>query len=164
MHMRANAKELEAVLFDALRVGYVSDVPPEAIVVDGVRYKRFLYKSPCERFTVEDRWISMGEIYSAGRTLITEEGQSVWIMQYYGWYRAEASDFLKRALRRNYCDRVFHGGRGRSVFTVGRKQYTNAVECGSNFWRFNGREAVMDCRTATALGEHRYHGGILVDG
>lgn len=160
--MRADERTLKGVLFSAHNQGYTSDKKPEILMVNDVRMKRFRYASLCGRFVVEDTWHSTGGMHSAGSTLIIEDGQPAWIMQRYGWYRPEASGFLKRALGANYRKRTFHGGRGPAVFTVGSLRYINAPENGSTFSRFSGREGVLQ-RGSYAMGEHFYQGGTLYD-
>lgn len=93
----------------------------------------------------------------------------VWVMHYGGWYDERAIPFLKRALMRNYREKIFTGGRGpeRLEGEDHTLQYLNRVKNRSNFLSFEGTEQIITTSEQWGLpvgqkvGEHHYFGGIL---
>lgn len=155
-----SSKELERNFLAAMARGFASDNKPEG-VADQTLAKQF--RTRFGDILVEDRWyFRAGSIHSGGQTVIWYKGEPVWYMSYYGRYREEALPFLKQVLRQNYIRRPrFQGGRGPEVHNGRTMTYANAVDSGSSFEKFSGREAIYDRRDGMAFGEHRYMGGMI---
>lgn len=112
-------------------------------------------------FRLRDRWTRRlpGSNASAGSTSQWYRDVHIWMMFYGGWYDDEGSVLVKRALKQNYENGVFVGGRGPVRFINDSFVYENVVQEGlEDFTRFSGRDRVTDVATRTLHGYHEYSG------
>lgn len=165
--MKASVAEIKRVFFAAMMQGYAVDGPKETLP-DGSKQ----YRHTDGHLEVIDRyWVNEGG-FNWGQTLITFQGQPVWLMQYWGQYDKAVIPFLKTVLRENYEQGIFLGGRGPQIkegeIDGDLFSYYNDVdieEYADDFTRFSGEEEVFlhdkKGRGAVSIGWHRYHGGLL---
>jgi hypothetical protein len=158
LQLRKNPQRIESLFFDAMRNGYVGDEPPTIVPLLPCGKQTVLKHTP---WLVTDTWEkNEWTNYSGGATRIYYDGTLVWMMQYFGAYAPEVIPFLKQALFEHYQGEKFYGGRGPKRFTHENIEYTNEVEHGSSFQNFRGIEKIH--REGMLLGEHRYHGGLMI--
>lgn len=161
------AELLEEFFFEAMQNGYAVSASSAPVVglpgSKSIRYRR-------GDLLLVDLWfVAPHSSVSHGMTVISLAGSPVWVMHYGGWYYEKTIPFLKRAIARNYDQRVFLGGRGpqRLEGEGHTLQYLNAVEQ-NGFANFRGRESIIAASRQTGfpegqlLGEHRYFGGLML--
>ena len=156
---REDIKEMEAVFLLASAQGYASFVPQKRFeTATGAKLIEFRHG----RFTVIDRyWVGLNN-FSTGATLMFYESVAIWTMAYFGCYSKEVTPTLKAALRANYWQNVFYGGRGPKVFHYENLIYhNNADSTAQGFTNFRGIETIRVRGQVAASGWHRYHGGLL---
>lgn len=148
--------EMQNVFFEASLEGYSSNSSRKYLErATGAK----LIKFSRDRFVVEDRYWVGNDDYSNGITLLRRNGTPVWAMSYFGRYDKEAIPCLKAALRQNYSNRIFFGGRGPEKFeSDDGLVYTNSLEFPGSFVFFSGREEI---RSRGLLGWHNYYGQLL---
>ncbi|RJR29994.1 hypothetical protein C4564_01315 [Candidatus Microgenomates bacterium] len=106
---------------------------------------------------LRDQWLTgPGSDFSSGVTTIYEASVPVWCMAYQGWYKPSAIVMLKAALRQNYEQGIFLGGRGPWVFNRDALVYYNNPT--GNLSDFSGMESIWNCTTQEMLGKHWYRG------
>jgi len=147
--------EIRGAFFDAMIEGWanpnIKKVPlPGLPNSKSIRFKKGI-------FVVTDTYVKNSESgKSAGFTLITRAGQPVWVMNYGGFYPAEAIPFLKSALMAAYQKREFCGGRGPALFESSDYVYSNSLKV-DVFGYFEGEEEVKT-RVGNPVGWHTYWG------
>ena len=125
-----------------------------------------------ELWAVRDRWLVGQNGHSAGWTVITYDSNPIWHMQYWGRYEKRAIPLLKAALRSNYEQEIFHGGRGPTQFVDEARfpdmLYANVMRNHERFGfeRFSGVEGILakgeGSELLKHLGFHEYQGGLLI--
>ena len=154
--------EVQAFFLEAMSCGWGSDnMLAPAILPSkfGPKMKQFMYEKGI--FRLIDTWSGTeGSDYSAGMTMIWQQGEPVWVMQYGGWYAEVAIPFLKLILRSMYTGRRFNGGRGPGSHNDEVFSYCNTVDQ-NNFANFKGEESIHGPKDRF-LGFHRYSGLLLV--
>lgn len=156
--LRSNTKPIEATFFRAMLEGYVSNKASLRDPTLPWAWTHLYYDKP---WHVIDTWEKTKWTNQTGGVIrIYFEETPVWMMQYFGAYRPEVIEFLKMALFENYRSCVFHGGRGPARYSHENLEYINIVADGSSFQNFHGQESVY--RDDKLLGEHRYHGGLMI--
>jgi hypothetical protein len=153
---------LQDFFFRAMLAGYASGSETEP--VPGMPgWKRVPpFKDESLGLMLVDMWCThLRSGKSFGTTTIYFDGDPVWVMQYSGEYREEAVPLLKRALHEAYQAQEFHGGRGRTLLSVGGLTYYNAFQ--GDFGSFYGKEYIReDGWQGLVLGRHEYAGMLLV--
>ncbi len=160
--MNVTTDQIRNTFFTAMRNGYASDAP-KGTVIDLPCSKTIRFKLGA--FDVIDLYFVNPESdYSFGFTVIWHNNHPVWVMQYAGQYPKELIPFLKRALRRNYEQSIFTGGRGPDFYEEAGDNllYTNCPAI-NDFSNFMGREEIMSRKRdgAKLEGWHRYFGFLL---
>lgn len=153
--------EMQTKFFEAMMAGYTSaEKPMKRFLAEIPGYKVVTYVSG--PWKVIDAWqvTPIGD-GSGGTTHILYEDIPTWMMQYFGWYYAEAIPCLKAALRKSYAKKEFCGGRGPTFLETKtpKLHYMNkSDEC--SFGWFHGVETIETPGGAT-MGIHRYQGGLM---
>ncbi|MFA6414922.1 MAG: DUF5680 domain-containing protein [Candidatus Paceibacterota bacterium] len=156
---RSQAQE---VFFEAMNAGYAAEgKPKKGSIAELPGSKTLTY--------IRDSWVVLDvyqvtpiSLFSGGTTHIWYEGVEVWMMQYFGWYYAEAILCLKTALRKSYAKKEFCGGRGPTFLETKapKLHYMNKPDECSFDW-FHGVETIETPGGAT-MGIHRYQGGLMI--
>lgn len=115
-----------------------------------------------------DMYFTNGE-YTSGSTTIFEQGLAIWQMQYQGWCKDDNPNilsFLKLALKTNYVQGIWLGGRGPAIYRSDKwrfLEYTNEFTGTDPFFCFSGLEMIRDLKTLKAdkVFWHRYQGMLL---
>ncbi len=162
--LRQKPKRIEAVFFEAMCYGHASSRRP--FVLHGLPWSQGLLYTD-GHWRVTDTWeTSEWSRYSGGVTRIYYNGNLIWMMHYFGAYSEEAIPCLKAALLANYQKSLFFGGRGPDRFTFGEFTYHNwsKNKSSSKFENFSGEEMMFHERGdhRGMIGEHRYHGGLMI--
>ena len=101
--------------------------------------------------------------YSGGTTMMWYGEIPIWMMQYVGYYDDDAIPCLRAALRTNYEQSIFNGGRGPDFFEHEGFHYINAAMSNNFFGRTNGQEAIFDSEKKIR-GIHLYQAWWMVSG
>ena len=138
-HLRRHAM---GIFFLAMQQGYAAKpergTSPEIPGSKTIEYHH-------ENWRVLDTYIVTPKSpYSGGTTIVYWNEIPMWMMQYLGWYADEAIPCLKAALRANYEQDIFNGGRGPDFFEHEGFHYINVVMSNNFHGRTNGQEAVFD--------------------
>ncbi|MFA4955191.1 MAG: DUF5680 domain-containing protein [Patescibacteria group bacterium] len=99
---------------------------------------------------------------SFGSTVIWQDDQPVWHMQYRGFcHDKQASELVKKAMRAAYQEHIFAGGRGVDLIEGELKYHNVAMH---SFGEFHGSDCVgtMTKGKDNLLFWHKYSGGLLV--
>ena len=158
-------KHARETFFKLLLAGYASGVTPKRIprFEGDPGTKRNVWQD-LYGWTGIDEWRTTGiGDGSNGTTSIYYKNCLVWEMQYGGSYPKEAVPFLRQALRINYRQRIWHGGRGPDLLEGKTFRYRNELEGKNDFGEFGGVEYV-DRKTNggwITVGRHFYRGGFL---
>ena len=165
---------VEAAFYHIMHDGWVSGrmENKEILVLDGYRVYA---PSPDETYKLVDMWTrtSLSE-RSAGVTTLYQRFDvdwiPIWVMHYGGWYKPQASDFLKCVLRLAYENppssfeppHNFWGCRGPHTSEVNDFVYQNQHVVGPHFSfkSFEGWEQVL--LGQERVGYHQYFGMSLV--
>ncbi len=162
MSVQTDAQTAEQFFFEAMKSGWAMPVPKSPIpALPGSKSIPFRLGE----YTLLDYYfVAPGSDSSYGTTVIWVAERPFWVMHYGGFYKKEAIQFLKAALRATYSQNQFVGGRGpREYREEGNPLlYRNHIESSANsFARFHGFEDVVNTETDKTLGEHRFFGGLL---
>ncbi|PIR98872.1 hypothetical protein COT87_02465 [Candidatus Collierbacteria bacterium CG10_big_fil_rev_8_21_14_0_10_44_9] len=156
-----NLKETQGFFFEMMLAGYTSKEEPEKFFqFDGHKgTKRFSYQKAGGWHGI-DEWEHTSGEWSKGTTLIYKDGRPVWQMDYWGYYPKECIPFLKKALAKNYRERLWLGGRGPNIFELPNESwfYSNSTFVEHDFHEFLGRDFIVDKVTRKEVGWHRYTG------
>jgi len=157
-----NPEEIKEIFFDAILNGYARPSSEKKSIPHFPNSKVTRYRT--DLWLVIDAWTTNPDTgHSFGSTCIYHKGTlPVWFMQYSGIYPKSLTWFLKEALKENYKNRRFTGGRGPFQFEPKdnpRLLYTNNVNC-SGFIQFNGREDIK--QNGILEGYHIYNGGLMI--
>lgn len=156
--------------FEAMLAGWVSDndviQKPETTIPNMSGIHTYEYEKG--NFRLVDSYYSQGE-KSCGTTMIWYRGEPIWFMAYHGWYKPEAITTLKFALRDNYKEKVFEGGRGPGLFINSLLIYSNKQDpifpLDESFELFRGQEQIrrsVQEGPPILLGTHSYAGQALI--
>ena len=142
--------EVQEVFFKGMIRGWAAGCDKFA-VPDMPGYKEISYQEG--KFRLLDRYCISRSKKSAGTTTIWYEDDPIWVMNYGGYYVSRAMGIVKNAIRDNYQDKIFFGGRGPFIHVEGTLIYTNRPVV-NNFAKFEGREEVLDTEFGILLGFH----------
>lgn len=154
MYMR----QIESIFFKAMLEGYVFGVK-KIRIPDLPGYKAIPFRDG-DYYVLDHYCVTSNSLKSAGTTTIWYQDVPVWVMNYGGFYEESAISFLKSALRLQYEERQFNGGRGPLVHTDGTLIYRN-MSSPNDFSGFQGRENIHNVY-GILLGYHDYWGMSLL--
>lgn len=143
-------EELMAEFFAAMRRGYAAIDPKFEPYQNG-------------KWRITDSWYTTFlSDRSGGEVVIKCNGETVWMMQYFGQYEKLATPCLKAALRDAYTRNEFIGGRGPDGFRHDGMTYFNTQkpEEAPIFDLFRGQEWITRA-DGQELGFHCYQGGFM---
>jgi hypothetical protein len=154
-----DVREFEEAFLLAMAAGYAFDAPARLEAATGAK----LIEYSTNGYVVEDRWWNGQDGYSHGTTLLRGNDRVLWGMSYCGPYATATVPCLKLALREQYGQGKFLGGRGPRSFTAGEYIYRNMPDGLGLFPKFSGFETVSRVGGARPDGSYRYMGGLLGD-
>src|SRR3989344_1895712 len=145
-----NITKIIEFFFEAMRNGWAMPVPKTPI--PGLPGAKSIPFRIGEYSLLDYYFVAPGSKSSYGTTVIWVVEKPVWVMHYGGWYDERAIPFLKRALMRNYEERIFLGGRGpQQLEGAGHTlQYVNHVEQ-DGFASFKGYEYMISTSHLTGV-------------
>lgn len=148
-------RHAEVIFFEAMQAGYAGRQVQRTTVPQLVGSKHIIYER--DEWRVTDTWITTPQgDGSGGMTIISYDGDPIWMMQYGGHYPESAIDFLKEALRKNYNEGVWFGGRGPHFYEKDGWAYVNVCPGGWKFGDGFGFETISHATTGGVVGQHRY--------
>ncbi len=165
--MGPDPKVLQEFFFEAALMTYAGGAVKTT--VPGLP-KSKMYQYERGNLLYVDTYWTNGE-YSGGKTLIYEDFQPVWMMDYDGWCKNDdpaVISYLKRALTAAYTAQRFCGGRGPGCLLTyednpeGFKYENRFDPAHFGFRYFQGRERIVRLADQkTELFWHRYKGLVL---
>ncbi len=144
---------------DAMQAGYAKS-PSKGTIKEMPGSKTIEYEK--DGFRLLDAYlVTPQSSFSGGMTTEWFHDIPVWMMQYFGSYDDDAIPCLKAALKMNYEQRLFFGGRGPEFFTLDGYTYVNNVTENDFFGRSSGEERIFG-PTGKLAGWHRHQSLYLV--
>ena len=111
-------KHLQEFFLEAMRKGYAAEA--KKVGIPHMNHRGIPHVSPDGTlYLIDSCCVNTSTDHSAGTTTIFECDQPVWWMNYVGYYRPDATPYLKAALKFAYGHNRFVGGRGPREFNIG---------------------------------------------
>lgn len=156
MQERTDYRKIRDFFLRAMQHGFVAAEPEgEAAVPLIPGFKSFTFIEG--NLKLVDTYFEGG--HTGGMTIIWENDVPVWVMNFAGYYHKNEVPTLIKALKTEYDQPWFNGGRGPNILIDEERIYINIVE-NTNFESARGHERITD-QNGNVLGWHFYSCGTL---